>query len=1161
MMGAVKANIKLVHTLKVVLAMGSAVGLLISVLAITGVFESLELRVLNSAFLKRPPIERKGEIVTVDIDDSAISTIGRWPWSWDRHAALLDFLTMYRARTVAFIDMDFSKEPPFSFPLKSVEDYKNLLSSAAAGQGGADRVFSVLPDFNNDFYRSLGKNGETCFAVGLKMPDYRGEMKGLLQVAETNAGMYDERRNEGARLLKERIVIPGNPDGLHIATDILPLTPEILQYSECAGFNNIGRDEDGVVHKYPLIANYRGSIYPSVGLQLARKVLDASDMKIKAGEYIELRSKNRQLRIPVNRQGEMYINWTGPYRESFPHIPFNLAAFFIGHQMAKDELARHSAELERDPMLVRAALMQRLLGSRLFSETMAGDISAYITVGALIERAVVKADYKLPVEDILAALNIVDPKDEAWLGAARQIYFNNYLLKKYEATGKLPAFGEVLGDTGFASKKELAQSLKDSYDMMAFCIENRLVDKVRPLYFAPAQESTQGKKKLSISPLFFRDKVVFYGLTAAGLAEQTASPFEVRHIMLDMVPNVVNTILTGNFIHEMPPVMKYLLSYAYLFGILFLILLLSPVQGFLLACLAAGAHLGIAWLFFSKDGYIMPVSQPIAAISASYLSAVAYRYFQEQRERKRVRSMFSTMVSPEVLKIMEENPDKFSLSGEKREATLFSSDVSGFTTISEGVTARELATILNIYLTPMSNIIMSYDGYVDKYEGDAIKADFGVPMHDPDHPWKACFSALYQQEELKVIQRMILLKYGVGITARMGINTGVISAGNMGSERRMQYTVMGEAAALAEELEPANKLFGTWIAIGPATYAQAKDFIEVRFLSNLAAGHSEGKTPVYELVGWKKDKFLGYWKGKPIPGLELEAFRKMPPEKVLACHDFYRNKHLPESRMLADLQGLFAELKDPAIEYMRAGNIRSVLFIIKELEALKQCFHGHECPPDANTPDGLARDIAELGHAASAETEEWKRALLQWKKELKECSSSLCLLQGKMSGGERDHCLNMIDILEKSVECIYKRIAFAVPDDHIATEMAGHLRELIAGSTTLAASHDMNSLNEKSASLEGRIGARLSGFVDGLKDRADEYHEMVAEFCAVSEEQRKVIELFKEGQAFYFKREWEDAAARFREALADGPSAKFIEKIEELKKNPPAEDWDGAWEG
>jgi len=146
--------------------------------------------------------------------------------------------------------------------------------------------------------------------------------------------------------------------------------------------------------------------------------------------------------------------------------------------------------------------------------------------------------------------------------------------------------------------------------------------------------------------------------------------------------------------------------------------------------------------------------------------------------------MFATMVSPEILKIMEENPASFKLAGEQREATIFSSDVSGFTNISEGVTARELANILNIYLTPMSNIIMSYDGYVDKYEGDAIKADFGVPLSEPGHSWKACFFALYQQEELTVIQRMILLKYGVKITARMGINTGIVSAGNMGSEKR-----------------------------------------------------------------------------------------------------------------------------------------------------------------------------------------------------------------------------------------------------------------------------------------------------------------------------------------------------------------------------------------
>ena len=130
--------------------------------------------------------------------------------------------------------------------------------------------------------------------------------------------------------------------------------------------------------------------------------------------------------------------------------------------------------------------------------------------------------------------------------------------------------------------------------------------------------------------------------------------------------------------------------------------------------------------------------------------------------------MFQTYMSPKILKYLEDHPDAFSLSGEKREATMFFSDVANFTTISESLSAEELALVLNKYLSPMTEILMKYDGYVDKYEGDAIMCDFGVPMEDPDHAWKACFAAIDQQAALEVLRPQIKKDHGVDLFVRMG---------------------------------------------------------------------------------------------------------------------------------------------------------------------------------------------------------------------------------------------------------------------------------------------------------------------------------------------------------------------------------------------------------
>ncbi len=635
--------------------------------------------------------------------------------------------------------------------------------------------------------------------------------------------------------------------------------------------------------------------------------------------------------------------------------------------------------------------------------------------------------------------------------------------------------------------------------------------------------------------------------------------------MLDVVPNVVNTIVTGSFISEAPVWTKYAISALYLFGVLLLALVLSPFQGLLFAGLVAVFHGSLSWSLFVSRGYILPVIPPLAAVVISYGAALFYRYLQEQKEKRKVRGMFSTMVSPEVLRIMEENPAAFKLAGEQREATMFSSDVSGFTTISEGVTARELANILNIYLTPMSNIIMSYNGYIDKYEGDAIKAEFGVPLYDTDHSWKACFSALYQQEELTVIQRMIFLKYGVSITARMGVNTGIVTAGNMGSEKRMQYTVMGDAVTIAEELEPANKLFDTWIAIGQATHAQAEGYIETRYLNNLIMGHAHHSLPVYELTGWNKEKYLEYWLGKPVPELYLEAFKKMIPEKVIAYDDFFASKQLPDSKMLGDMKTLLSGLRPKVVEYMNANNISSVLFVRQGLEGLAAGIRKHEgLYSGVALPALYATDISLLKEKISAAGEDWSRVLLGWRVQLRECAGLHFILKEKIAKDEADSYYSIIDMLEKSMECINKRIIFAKPEDEIATKMASHLKELIIDKDSTLLSYKTAELAETCLRFEKEIHDRLAVFAEELRTRADEYHMFLADFCIVSDRQREAAAIYAQAHKHYLKKEWSEAKELFKKVGSvvpdDGPSKKMLEKIEQLEKTMLPQDWDGAWE-
>jgi len=184
---------------------------------------------------------------------------------------------------------------------------------------------------------------------------------------------------------------------------------------------------------------------------------------------------------------------------------------------------------------------------------------------------------------------------------------------------------------------------------------------------------------------------------------------------------------------------------------------------------------------------------------------------------------------------------------------MFFADVAGFTTISENLEPSKLSELLNKYLSPMTEIIMKRDGYVDKYEGDLIMAEWGVPYPMKEHAVQACYSALEQQEKLKEIRPLLREEFGYEINVRMGINSGVVTAGNMGSKNRFQYTVMGDAVNLAARLEPANKDYGTSIIIGETTKSHLNDDFVVRLLDMIVVKGKTKPINIYELVALRSN--------------------------------------------------------------------------------------------------------------------------------------------------------------------------------------------------------------------------------------------------------------------------------------------------------------------
>ncbi|NDC80545.1 MAG: CHASE2 domain-containing protein [Verrucomicrobia bacterium] len=353
-----------------------------------------------------------------------------------------------------------------------------------------------------------------------------------------------------------------------------------------------------------------------------------------------------------------------------------------------------------------------------------------------------------------------------------------------------------------------------------------------------------------------RDKLVLVGPYGNWSKDVLKTPYPNPMPGPEVHLAALGAALNGSFL-KLPPRWApiVLLVAGAIFALLIILATSQPVLRLALLLIAAIGYAVATFFVQDELSLVLPVVNPALTLLLGGIGCLSYEFVLEQRAKRRVSGMFSTMVSPEVLAYMQEDPDRFRLTGEKKMATIFFSDLAGFTTISESVSAEDLAKILNRYLTPMSDLVTKFGGYIDKYAGDAIMADFGVPVWvDPDphsHAWKACWSALEQQERLQSLKQELKAEYGCDIDARMGINTGEVAAGNMGSDKKFQYTVMGDAVNQAARFEPANKPFDTHIMIGGKTFEMAKEKIEARFLANMIVKGKTEPVPCYELLAKK----------------------------------------------------------------------------------------------------------------------------------------------------------------------------------------------------------------------------------------------------------------------------------------------------------------------
>lgn len=353
---------------------------------------------------------------------------------------------------------------------------------------------------------------------------------------------------------------------------------------------------------------------------------------------------------------------------------------------------------------------------------------------------------------------------------------------------------------------------------------------------------------------YFKGKIVIFGSSLPGLYDLRTIPLQAAYPGVEVNANVLYDILNQHFIYRLTQLQIFLLFLVLGMVSGLLLILLRPVGSIVMTLLLIFLIIFAGVWALDAHSLWIPVTSPIFAVLMVFAIIYVYRYLFEERDKRRIRKIFSHYVSPAVVSEILQNPEKVKLGGEKKVCTALFSDIAGFTTISERLEPEELVALLNEYLTEMTDIVFEYQGMLDKYEGDAIMAVFGAPVEIPEHADLACKAALKMQKRLAQLRNKWKDQKRPQLTARIGINSGEMVVGNMGSETRFDYTVMGDSVNLASRLEGANKLYDTQIMIGEKTYELVKDKFITRPLDLLRVKGKKKPVRVYELVAEKSEK-------------------------------------------------------------------------------------------------------------------------------------------------------------------------------------------------------------------------------------------------------------------------------------------------------------------
>tara|TARA_A100001037_G_scaffold303228_1_gene336741 strand:+ start:8053 stop:10902 length:2850 start_codon:yes stop_codon:yes gene_type:complete len=896
------------HLPYIIIAFGVAA--ITCILSIFDLYDNFEHNLLDMRFKSRGLIDTRTDIATADIDVRALQSEGKWdPWSREKHIPMINLAAEHGLDAFIF-DIYFIEDSERKL------EYK-VLTSITDSTLTMESVKDLFPDPDNDLADAAKRAGNIFFAQSFKpMPKKKGPVKKRSEVMERRLKLLEEYK-------LFRTVDREKYSTLFDFYDIETAVDTLIKNSAGVYFFQSDPDPDGLQRKYPLVGIYENRIFPAASLAMALRHYGVSfdDVEIVPGKYLRFdlpeadEHGRTEISIPINDKGQMQVNWAGNWEDKetgefdLMHYPYNVLKEFQKNEYSNYILAEFKKLMNQSfDGDVKAAYKPALGYIDASKKDILAAVKQVMMMGALEKWIMANpngtaADFKKAPPFVFNEIKNNNTIASAFLDKNRE---------KDPTLDELISNGSLLFDHGlddnyqFSTVQQLQKDLRDAnlkkaeaklsliernFMIISNLNRNNMIAEQRPLYFFPNSErliygsEDKGTARL-IVPFEFVGKKLYYGLTATGTSDLNPMPFDPRYPMVGLHANALNTILDNIIIYEIPKAQITLIIIVLGMLLAFGVPALSAAMGGLAIGILVGAYGWLSFWLFSTQHIWLDMVGPLSTLSIGYLGITVYNYIQEEKNKNFLKESFGTYVSPELIDQMYESGEEPSLGGEEGYHTAFFTDIQSFSAFSEKLTASELVTLLNQYLTDMTDVLLENNGTLDKYIGDAIVAFYGAPIEVDDHELWACRTAIKMQENLAILRKgwqeegdrwPEIVHH---MQNRIGISSGQMVTGNMGSEARMNYTMMGDNVNTAARLESSAKQYGIYIQIADSTYQPVKDRVVIRDLDNVRVMGKEEPVKVYELIS--------------EIGQEPEQYKKILPAYHEAL-ELYKNQEWTKS--------------------------------------------------------------------------------------------------------------------------------------------------------------------------------------------------------------------------------------------------------------------------